>query len=350
MTPRLRVEALLVAARRVFGPGRDPALVDALALESGQHVTNVTWALDHALELSPTDLELDAFVHGAPARSAVLVVLAANVVVAPFRALAWALAQSERVIVRASRRAPTFIRALVEAAPALFIELVTSTEDPEEDVEQALAALPPGSAVHVYGSARTVEVVSALAEKHGVFAELHGPGFGVVIDRTEAIVEHADDIARDVVVFDQGGCLSPRAVIVIGDVVRARNALHHSLELLGASTPRRTLDDAETAAVGRMRDAAIYAGSALEGSEHLVIEMPEITLAPAARVLVVAGARDAEDAVAKAKALGPELATVGTSLPEVERAFAHLRVAPLGAMQRPPLDGPVDRRVSPRRE
>lgn len=348
MRPRLRVEALLVAARRVFGPGRAPALVHALARESGQHVANVAWALDHALELSPTDLELDAFVHGAPTRSAVLVVLAANVFVAPFRALAWALAQSERVIVRASRRAPTFTRALVEAAPALFIELITTTDEPEKDLDQALAALPPGSAVHVYGSARTIESVEALAARHGVFAELHGPGFGVVVDRAEAIVEHAEDIARDVIVFDQGGCLSPRVVIAIGDVARASSALHHALELLGAATPRRTLDPAETAALGRMRDAAIYAGAALEGSEHLVVEMPEITLAPAARVLVLAGARDVDDAIAKARALGPQLASIGTSLPEVERAFANLRVAPLGAMQRPPLDGPVDRRVSPR--
>ena len=36
----------------------------------------------------------------APSRAAVLVILAANVFVAPFRAIAWALAQSERVIVR----------------------------------------------------------------------------------------------------------------------------------------------------------------------------------------------------------------------------------------------------------
>jgi len=345
LTPRLRVEALLVAARRVFGPGRDPTLVNALAVETGLHASNVLWALDHALELSPTDEELDSFVRLAPARSAVLVVLAANVFVAPMRAIAWALAQSDRVLVRTSRRAPTFTRALLEAVPALFVELVASGDDPASDIETALTSLPEGSGVHVYGTAQTVATIEALAHRHGVSAELHGPGFGAVVDHDDVIAAHASDIAEDVSAFDQAGCLSPRVVIVIGDVGSAADALDRALGRQGEAIPRHTLDALETASLGSARDAAIYAGRALEGSDHLLLELPTPTLAPAARALVLTGARDVADAIAKARTLGPELATVGTTLPEVASAFAHLRIAPPGRMQRPPLDGPVDRRV-----
>lgn len=345
MTPRLRVEALLVAARRVFGPGRAPALLEALAAESGLHVGNVRWALDHALELSPSEAELDALVGRAPPRTAVLVVLAANVFVAPLRALAWALAQSARVVVRTSRRAPTFTRALVEAAPLLSLELVDTTDDPAADLDSSLASLGPGSALHVYGSSATIASASLLAARRGVAAELHGPGFGAVVDHARTLVLHADAIARDVVAFDQAGCLSPRVVIALGDVAPVMEALHFELSRLGASTPRRTLDPADAAALARARDAAIFAGSALEGSEHVLLALPEPTLAPAARALVVTGAADVADAIVRLGRLGPELASVGTSLPEVARAFAHVRVAPLGRMQTPPLDGPVDRRA-----
>lgn len=349
MIPRLRVEALLVAARRVFGHGRAPALVEALSAETGLHPNNVLWALDHALELSPTEAELDAFVRRAPARTAALVVLSANVFVAPLRAIAWALAQSERVLVRTSRRASTFTRALLEAAPALLIELVESTDDPAADIEAALSPLPAGSAVHVYGAERAIETVAALARRHAVFAELHGPGFGAIVDHAAAIAAHVDDIARDVIAFDQGGCLSPRVVVAIVDpnlsIAALGEALDAALARLGADTPRRTLDPSESAACNRTRDAAIYAGRAFEGSEHLLVELPEPALVPAARVLTVTGVRDLDEAITKTRALGRQLASVGTSSPEIAAAFADVRVAPLGFMQRPPLDGPVDRRV-----
>ena len=145
MTPRLRIETLIVAARRVFGVDRDPALVHALAVESGLHSSNVSRALDEVLELEPTDEEIEQLIRRAPSRTAVLVVLAANVFLAPFRAIAWALAESERVIVRTSRRAPTFAHALVEHVPALGIEVLPLGD---ADVSRELRALPAGAAVH----------------------------------------------------------------------------------------------------------------------------------------------------------------------------------------------------------
>lgn len=337
MPPRLRVETLLVAARRVFGAQRDAALVDALAAESGLHRANVTLALDQVLELHPTDAQLDAMIARATERTAVLVVLAGNVFVGPFRAIAWALAQSDRVIVRPSRRSQTFPRALIAAVPALELELASLAL---EDIPELIRGLPGGSAVHAYGSRETLDAIAAHAR---VPTELHGPGFGAMVATAEEYVAHANAIAEDIAVFDQTGCLSPRVALVIGDATVAATALHEALERIGVVIPRRTLDPEETAALVCSRDAAIYAGRALEGSEHLVLELPQATLAPAARALVVVAASDIDDAVARLRAL-PDLAIIGTTF-DLRATFPRLRIAPLGRMQQPPLDGPVDLRV-----
>ena len=347
MTPRLRIETLIVAARRVFGLARDPALVHALAAETGLHASNVSRALDDVLELEPTDEDLEVMMKRAPARSAVLVILAANVFVAPFRAIAWALAQSERVIVRTSRRSPMFARALLEHVPALGVELLPLSDDVTGDVRRAIAALPDGAAVHAYGSRATIDAVGEEAALRGVVAELHGPGFGAIVASAEDIVANAEAIARDDAFFDQGGCLSPRVVLAIGDATSAVDALHRALGRVGDEVPRRTLDPVESSALARSRDAAIFAGRALEGSEHIILELPEATLAPAGRALVVVPATSADDALARLRALGPELATIGTSNDlewKVRAAFPAVRVSHLGRMQRPPLDGPVDLR------
>lgn len=337
MPPRLRVETLIVAARRVFGARRDSAVVDALAAESGLHRSNVMLALDQVLELHPTDAQLDAMIARATERPAVLVVLAGNVFVAPFRAIAWALAQSDRVVVRPSRRSETFPRALIEAVPALEIELAHFSH---EELPSAIAALPPNSAVHAYGTRETLQAIATHAR--GAI-ELHGPGFGAMVATTDEYVAHASAIAEDIAVFDQGGCLSPRLALVIGDGAIAADALHGALARIGEMIPRRTLDPGETAALMASRDAAIYAGRALEGSEHLILELPAATLAPAGRALVVVAVTDIDDAVARLRALD-DLAIIGTTF-DLRATFPRLRIAPLGRMQQPPLDGPVDLRV-----
>jgi acyl-CoA reductase-like NAD-dependent aldehyde dehydrogenase len=348
VTPRLRIETLLVAARRAFGPRRDPALVHALAVESGLHAANVSRALDEVLELEPTDEELALMIERAPERTAVLVILAANVFLAPFRAIAWALAESERVIVRTSRRAPTFARTLIEHVPALGIELLPLSDDAARDMREAIAALPAGAAVHAYGTSATIDAVAEAAALRGIHAELHGPGFGAIVAESEAIIANAEAIARDVSFFDQGGCLSPRVVLAIGNSSAAVDALHRALARVGDEVPRRTLDPVESSALARSRDAAIFAGRALEGSEHIVLELPEATLAPPGRALVVVPATSSADALSRLRALGTELATIGTSSDlegVVRSSFPSVRVAHLGRMQRPPLDGPVDLRT-----
>ncbi len=339
MTPAARVSALLEAARRVFGSPRDPALIARLAEESGLHPTNVVRALDRSLELAPHPDDVATMLACAEARShdAVLVLLAANVFVAPFRALAWALAQSERVLVRTSRRASTFTDALLAACP-LGIERVQSAEPDEELARLDLQSL----VVHAYGGRATIEAVARRATR----SELHGPGFGVIVAEAAAIAASAGAIAEDVALFDQRGCLSPRLVLSIGAPKTA--ALHEALSALDVTMPRGELTVDERAELARARDAALFAGTVLEGSGHLVVESATPFIGPSGRLLTVCSVASLEAALDVLRSLGPDLSTVGTTRTHaraIAGAFPRVRLAALGAMQSPPLDGPVDRRV-----
>jgi hypothetical protein len=299
-------------------------------------VGGVAFALDRSLELSPTAEELQLLRARATPHERVLVVLAANVFVAPLRAIAWALASSPRVTVRPSRRATLFVDALLDAAPELGIERVPLGDDPEADVTRALEA---GTTVHVYGGRKTVDAIAA----RNVKAELHGPGFGAIVATEEQWLTHADRVAEDVALFDQRGCLSPRIGFVIGSASSVADAMHAAMAKLGERVPRGRLDPAEAADLARARDVGILAGRALEGNDHLVLELETPTLGPVGRVLPLVAVPSLERAV---EWLAPhrELASIGTELP-LGAAFPGVRRAALGRMQSPPLDGPVDLRV-----
>lgn len=113
MSGRGRVAALVSAAHAAFVEARTPALVASLAAESGLSPEGVVLALDHALEHEADAHEIARFVSHAPTRTAVAVVLAANVFTAPLRAIAWALAHAGHVRVRTSRRANLFTATLL---------------------------------------------------------------------------------------------------------------------------------------------------------------------------------------------------------------------------------------------
>ncbi len=278
-------------------------------------------------------------------REAVLVVLAGNVFTAALRAVAWALAHAERVIVRPSRRSARFPRALIGAAPELGIELVELGDDPARDVELVAAALPARSAIHAYGGAQTVAAIESIARARGLEAELHGPGLGAIVAHADVMIREADAIARDVAAFDQRGCLSPRMAIAIGDAEAAADAIHAALARLDVTTPRGLVDPAERSAIARARDAASFAGRALEGPGHLVIT-GVAEPGPTGRVLPISSASSLAEAIARLSPIADALTVIATDAEaEITRAFPGRRIAPLGGMQRPPFDGPVDLRV-----
>jgi hypothetical protein len=337
----LRVQRAVALGARLADRD-DPLGIEArrdLELTSGLSREGVELALTEHLETTIAADDLGSLLAAVEVASRCHVIASANVCTAALRAIALALAAAPVVTIRPSRREPGL-------APILARELgITITHGFD---------WAPGDAVHAYGSDGTIASVRASAAP-GVLVQGHGTGLGIAIVSSGVdLDEAARALAADVIPFDQRGCLSPRFALVEGDADRAAAfaaALHAALSDLGAHVPRGALDEATRAAVALYSAAIDAVGERFAGPDHLVGLDPSpraLPLPPAARVVhvVPAGAIDA------ARLLGPWarfITTVGEAGPGAlrEAAFAlapGARSAKLGRMQRPPLDGPVDRR------
>ncbi|MBK9261546.1 MAG: proline dehydrogenase [Polyangiaceae bacterium] len=357
MTPvraRARVWCVIRAARRI----QDSS--DVLGQEARARLPSVTslssesieLALREHLETRPTEAELDALLASTTEAPVCHVVLSANVFTAPLRALALAVATSERVYVRPSRRDPVVTELLVKAL----------ADDPEfalhgGHVEIVESIRPePLHELHLYGSDESIASITA-GLPPGVVVRAHGTGIGIaVIGASVDIGSAANALARDVVVFDQRGCLSPRFAFVEGDAVRAEVfalALHEALGRLAERYPRGVMDSGLQAEMAQYRATMQAIGSYWSHSSHAVGLDPApraLVLPPAARFVHVVPAN-----VQNIEALlSPWIryVTAAGMDDEGELASAILKLVPnarvsrLGCMQRPLLDGPVDRRTS----
>jgi acyl-CoA reductase-like NAD-dependent aldehyde dehydrogenase len=336
------VREVLEYGRAVFA-GR-AGIAPAIAEASGLTAEGVELGFE-SLERDASDAELRAFVAAAGDAERVHVVLSANVFVAPLRAIALARAVAERVTVRPSSRDPVLTRAIVEAAAAAGDDALTLVD------ERDVASLDAGE-VHVYGRDATIAAVRARVPP-GVVVRGHGSGMGIaIVSRDAQLDAAADALARDVVAFDQRGCLSPRLTMVLGSAARAEafaEALHASLGALGMRVPRGQLSGGERADARRWRDALVFAGRVWDATEHAVALAPEgapLPVPPAGRHVTVVPMSSPDAVVAALAPVARFVVAVGTDdLGGLgAMALAHARTSELGAMQRPPLDGPVDRR------
>jgi len=162
----------------------------------------------------------------------------------------------------------------------------------------------------------------------------------------------AHALADDIVVFDQRGCLSPRIALVHGDEARAARfaeTLHGELERRATLVPRGEVPADTRAEAARYLTTMTYAGRALIGSQHgLGIGPPDaaLLLPPPYRHLHLVACASPAAASALLAPFAKAVVTLGSDDPAAARALAPgwARIAALGAMQRPPLDGPVDLR------
>jgi hypothetical protein len=308
---------------------------------TGLSPQNVELALSECLETSPSDAELRELCACTPLAPSAHVLLAGNVFVAAHRAIAIALAAAERVCVRSSRREQHMAR-LLQLAGAPF-ELV-------DELRPA-----PGDHIWAYGSDATLAALRTAFDP-GVVFHGHGSGFGVALVGTserEALPEAADALARDVVPFDQRGCLSPRVAIVLGGAELTRDfgrLLAASLTEWERRVPRGRLSSGEMATEVRYRDALAYAIEVLPAGSGIVSVDADAQLSsivpPAGRNVHVLGASDVR---AVLTGWAPHIAALGvhgaeSSAPELLECVPGARISRLGRMQRPPFDGPVDQR------
>lgn len=324
MTATDRIQALIAAARSVAG---DDALRAAVAESTGLSRPNVDLAFERHLELDPSAADLALLVERAGAAEAVQVVLSANVFVGALRAVALALAATPDVVVRPSRRDPAFAIALCRAASVPLIE--------ELEVE----AVTCGE-IHVYGKDDTI---ADIRKRASVPVKGHGTGMGVAL--VTANVDLATDaraLADDVVIFDQRGCLSPRVVLAAESIADDfADALHAALE--DSTIPRGAMSSEERAASKRYVSTMSYGGRILVGHSHAVGVAKTLISCPAYRHVHVIATDDPAAAIAP---IARGVTTVGSNDLDAAKRLAPswARVARLGAMQRPPLDGPVDLR------
>jgi hypothetical protein len=330
--------------RRVVQAGRAVALAAAtlapeIARTSGVSLEGATLGLARHVETDPSEDELRALIAYAGGAEAVHVVLAANVFVAPLRAIAIALAASERVVVKPSRRAPTFARALVDA---LGDPRVTIAPDGE------LERVTRGE-VHVYGRDATIAAVRSRVGPD-VRVRGHGAGMGVAVVTGQASLhEAARALAEDIVPFDQRGCLSPRVAFVEGGIDRARElcvALSSELDAFATTVPRGPLDDDERAEAVRYGETLAFSGERWRGREHAVGLASSVVVPPPGRHLHVVPIASFDELSELLAPLARYVVAVGSdALERVANALpTHARRSLLGLMQRPPLDGPVDLR------
>lgn len=328
-----RVERLVQAARSLVSDG---TLRRRLLETTSLSPQNIELGLTACLETEPAAEHLAQLLASTPQAPSAHVLLSGNVFVAALRAIAIGVASSASVKVRASRRDPALAEALHASNPQLF-ELVPQLEP------------APGDHFWSYGSDETlVEVRSALPP--GVWFHAHGSGFGaaIVAEPSAFSRARARSLALDTALFDQHGCLSPRLVCVLGDLERAREvaqALAQALLELESSLPPGRRSPEEEAELRRSRDAAAYAFELFAAGSGWVTVSDQLALPPPNRTLHVIATTDPIGTLRPYSAhltnIGQDTsARRGTTLD----AFPGARVTALGDMQRPPLDGPVDRR------
>lgn len=334
-----------VRAAACLADRRHPLGVEArrvLPAATGLTPENVELCLSECLEVAPADAELAELFRVTPSAPAAHVLLSANVFVGAHRAIAIALAASERVSVRPSRREPR------------MAELLQRAGAPIEIVPELRPKL--GDHVWAYGADETLQRVRASLPA-GVVFHGHGSGFGMAVVSTSAPAEleaAAMALAQDVVPFDQRGCLSPRVAFVLGDAAAARDfakALSQNLAEFADRVPRGELSEEERAAERRYRDLATYSGELLGGRDYAVsVGQDE----PGQPLLVPPLGRNVHvvstpEWMARLGAMSSSVTAVGVIGPETLRerissVVPGARLSALGRMQRPPLDGPVDRR------
>lgn len=345
-----RLERLLrvhEAARRIASP--DDAVGQRarreLAGSTGLSPEGIELVLGECLELAAGRTALSQLLKRAPSARRTHVLLSSNVFLATYRAIILGLLQSTTVHVRASRREPVMASLLAELSGGAF-ELVDALS-PE-----------PGDHYWAYGTAATLEAVRGTLPS-GVHFHGHGPGMGVAVVRepdeavSQSIDQAADALAQDTIAFDQRGCLSPRVVLVSGSEPFAVDFCERLAKALTAweeTVPRGVLDPAEAADARRYEDTMFYGAGAWRAGRGLVALDPVVERAivpPVGRYLHVTRT---DDPLSRLVDWADQITCVGLWNAPLLPALAEAKVGPrryvpLGQMQKPPLDGPVDLRV-----
>lgn len=292
------------------------------------------------------------------------VLLAGAIPSASLVSLVAPLALGSPVLARAAVRdpwtAPLLADVLADVDPGLRAAFAVARFDARED--DALDAFLGADCVVATGSDETVARVAArVAPPRRLVAYGHRASFAALGPgsvRGEALDAACRNLALDVALWDQLGCLSPVSLLVAGDAAAARaaaEALAAALAALEPDLPRGEVDPAAAAATAHERaDAELRAAAKGEvalfaGAAATVVAEADARLArpaPLHRFVRVHPVGDSAGVCSALAPFGPQLAAVGVAGfgaagPALGRALAALgasRICPVGRMQAPPLD------------
>ena len=287
----------------------------------------------------------------------VALVLAGNTPLLSWSPIAAALLAGHSVFAKMSRDEtlwPTLFRdVLAQVDPVVAARLVLDVW-PGDDPRTA-ELVRAADAVVAFGSDRTL---AALRDVTPPTMPFFGYGHGISIGLVPGGSPGGDHgFARDVLLYSQSGCLSPRAIFVEGSPDRAR-AFGAALASAMAGMARELVappvrDPAIAHAVREARDMAHFEGAASSGSADLSwtvithqMPSPVLLLGEHGVVSVIPignAVCDLRPLLGESVGYVTGAGVAGTVAGELEVLLASLgvsRICPPGEMQTPPLDWP----------
>lgn len=347
--PRREIAAVLAAAAARWS--HDPALRQVLPTQALLHPDTVAAGVAIAAEAltidAMTDLAEREATPAPPQPWLVAQVVASNVPALAVPAIALGCLAGVAVVVKSGRAdrvsAGAFQRALAAADAELAATVVTAYW-PGGDAEREEIVLGRADRIIATGSD---ESVAALYRRFGARVVGFGERASIAVLGRDAVTRHvAAELAIDVALHDQRGCLSPRAVYVEGDHEAFAAELAAALDAVSTALPSGPLDAAARAAHRTAVAAAEWAGATVYGGPAgtvLATEREQSGDVPGRRTVTVHpwGRWMQRLLAGRVECVGT--ADVGLDL-DALRALGVSRVCRPGRMQRPPLSWPRGQR------
>ncbi|MGI8905018.1 MAG: acyl-CoA reductase [Candidatus Sumerlaeaceae bacterium] len=289
-------------------------------------------------------------------------VLAGNLFVSGIESITTAMLAGAASLVRCSSADlvyPALWQKAVHQVFPLWGDAIHVTHWPTENAESTAAACSASDAVIAFGSDDSVAAVRALTPIRVPFIP-HGTKVSFALVSAEALRENPADIAArlayDFSVYDQQGCLSPRAAFIeacdSGTLSRFRETFVSEMRSLEQQLPPGPKDLAQSAALARERNEAMIETALDETTElwstagdRFVATVRPIAMYQPGSVNRFADLRVFRDIAELQAALAPYrgiISTLGVTGTAGEwRAIADDlrvdRICSLGEMQKPPL-------------
>ncbi len=257
----------------------------------------------------------------------VLIIAARTLPVSAMRHVAVARRAGQRVHLRTASGQETLGWAIAAADPE--VEVREFRSDDQEALDRAIAEV---DAVAVLGSDATVQAVRARVPESKGFR-----GFGHALSAAWLGTLELDalrGLSRDLIAWDQAGCLSPQVAWSKAPVLEAIDKLASQVIRIEEQLPMLVSPERHQAHHTARALGTAMGGKVIITSNTHLVALPDPTFRPSPgfRTLYVLPMKGA-----KPQALGRHLACLGVSGRPPRGLDKRVRICRLGQMQRPPL-------------